>query len=182
MTAVSLSYLLVGALLPKAGSAPTDTIPLNSLTRKQWHDFARLVYNGKPDTVTTTFRLGAFEMTVRRLCDLGVMSNPRVTRFRNRQVWDADWMPPHNLKGFQDNPTLQYELFTESIRQYGEHADLLARVGTRVDNCEITLSGALMVAHRAGLPGLLSWSSKPDDRKKFLDNTTQHFQRANGLF
>lgn len=166
-----------------AHNDPTDfDIPVPTLTRKQWLDFVKLHANGNPKTVTPSFRLGVFEMTVRRLCDLGAMKNPRVVRFRDRQVWDAEWCNPATLSAFQRDPLGQYALFAESIRRYAEEDAIKAAVGAEVDGVKLTLSGALAVAHRAGLPGLASWIAKPRDRSRFTNNTTSYFQRGNGLF
>jgi len=126
-------------------------------------------------------RLGSFDLTIRRLCDLGVMDNPRMVSQPNAEdrLWIADWVI--DKKAFY-NPMAQYRFFSESIERYASEAPLLAYVGAQIDQDPITLSGALMVAHRAGLPGFLSWVINPKERTKFTRNTTQHFKRANGIF
>ena len=121
-------------------------------------------------------------MTVRRLCDLGAMGNPRMVQHEGRQVWNADWIDPTSLRAFLDDGMTQYGLFAQSIQNYAEDAALRSMVGVTVDNSKATLSGLLTVAHRAGLPGLSSWVTDPKNRAKFRDNTTAHYARANGLF
>jgi hypothetical protein len=156
-------------------------IPL-ALTRKQWLDFLKAATCGNPRTVSPSFRLGVFGLTVRRLCDLGAMTNPRVIHFEGRQVFDADWIRPSNLKHFQNAPMLQYRLFTDSIKRYGESPEVSEAIGQTIDGQKVTQSGALMVAHRAGLPGMASWLTDPTIRQRFSDNTTAFFAKANGIF
>jgi hypothetical protein len=161
-------------------------IPL-ALTRKQWLAFLRVAACGTPKTVTPSFRLGTFGLTVRRLCDLGAMIEPRVIRFKGRQVWDADWQNPANLPAFQAAPMTQYKLFVDSIKDFFACPQVSEAVGQKINGVEgsstqVTQSGALMLAHRAGLPGMVSWLQDPTIRKRFSDNTTAFFQRANGIF
>lgn len=156
-------------------------IPL-ALTRKQWLGFLKAATCGNPRTVTPSFRLGVFGLTVRRLCDLGAMVNPRVIHFEGRQVWDAHWRNPSSLKQFQAAPMTQYRLFTDSIKDYFAAPEIAEAVGQTVEGQKVTQSGALMVAHRAGLPGMASWLQDPSIRQRFSDNTTAFFQRANGIF
>lgn len=170
------------SLLNVDDTASLPGIPIDGLTRKEWVDFVRIFVNGNPYTVTQSFRLGAFEMTVRRLCDLGAMANPRPTRHAGWQVWDAEWKRPESLIEFLSDFFGQYDLFAQSIAQYATEEKIREAVGTVIDGVPLTLSGALSVAHRAGLPGFLSWVSKPKDRVRFSRNTTAFFNRGNGLF
>ncbi len=156
-------------------------VPL-ALTRKQWLAFLRVAACAKPRTVTPSFRLGVFEMSVRRLCDLGAMAEPKVIHYEGRQVWDAHWTNPASLEAFQAAPMLQYKLFTDSIKQFFVCPEVAEAVGQVVDGHKVTQSGALMVAHRAGLPGMVSWMADPFVRARFSENTTAFFERANGIF
>jgi len=156
-------------------------VPLG-LSRKQWLAFLRAAACGNPRTITPSFRLGVFGLTVRRLCDLGAMANPKVIHFEGRQVWDAHWHDPVSLKAFQAAPLTQYNLFVRSIEGYADAPEVAKAIGQKVEGTEITRSGALMVAHRAGLPGMASWLADPEIRQRFSDNTTAFFQRANGIF
>jgi hypothetical protein len=144
--------------------------------------FLRAASCGSPRTISPNFRLGVFGFSVRRLCDLGAMTEPRVIKYQGKQVWDAHWINPANLKNFQSAPMLQYRLFTESIKDYFSIPTINSAIGKIIDNCTVTLSGALMVAHRAGLPGFESWMNDSTVRRKFADNTTAFFERANGIF
>lgn len=156
-------------------------VPL-SLTRKQWFDFLRVSICGDPSTVSPSFRLGSFGMTVRRLCDLGVMSNPRVIQYGGWQVWDADWEYPTSLGAFQSDAILQYEIFVASVKRYSKSIPVTEAIGKEIDGVKVSQSGAIMVAHRAGLPGLISWLQFKEVRAKFSNNTTSFFQRANSIF
>lgn len=156
-------------------------VPL-ALTRKQWLAFLRAATCGNPRTVTPSFRLGVFGLTVRRLCDLGAMANPKVIHFDGRQVWDALWLNPSSLATFQAAPMLQYSLFTDSIKRYFASPEIPQAVGQVIDGQKVTQSGALMLAHRAGLPGMASWLQDPTIRQRFSNNTTAFFERANGIF
>ena len=156
-------------------------IPL-SLTREQWLAFLRAATCGNPRTVTPSFRFGTFGLSVRRLCDLGAMTNPRVIQFKERQVWDALWINPSSLRNFQTAPMLQYQLFTDSVRGYSERPEVIQAVGQTIEGQKVTQSGALMLAHRAGLTGMASWLQDPSIRQRFSENTTAFFQRANGIF
>lgn len=156
--------------------------PPLGLTRKQWLSFLKAATCGNPRTVSPSFRLGVFGLTVRRLCDLGAMVDPKVIHYEGRQVWDAHWCNPASLKTFQTAPMAQYKLFVDSIKGYSEAPEVAAAIGRTVEGEEITRSGALMVAHRAGLPGMASWLADPEIRQRFSDNTTAFFQRANGIF
>jgi hypothetical protein len=110
------------------------------------------------------------------------MTEPKVIHFEGRQVWDAIWLKPSNLKNFQAAPMLQYSLFTDSVKDFSLRPEILAAVGKDVDGQKVTLSGALMLAHRAGLSGMVSWIEDPAIRQRFSDNTTAFFDRANGIF
>lgn len=170
---------LIGASLPTNKQALE--VPLG-LTRKRWLGFLKVSICGNPRTITPSFRLGLFGMTVRRLCDLGVMVNPRVIRYHKRQVWDADWADPKNLQAFQASPMLQYSLFVNSLCDYAKAPEVVNAIGQEVEGVTVTQSGALMIAHRAGLPGMVSWLADPNVRGKFTDNTTAFFKKANGIF
>jgi hypothetical protein len=156
--------------------------PPLGLTRKQWLDFLRAATCGTPRTVTPSFRLGVFGMTVRRLCDLGAMTGPKVIHFDGRQVWDALWLNPSNLGAFQAAPMLQYSLFTDSMQRYYGSPEILQAIDQIIDREKVTLSGALMLAHRAGLPGMASWLQDASIRQRFSENTTAFYERANGIF
>lgn len=156
-------------------------VPL-ALTRKQWLAFLKAATCGTPRTISPSFRLGVFGFHVRRLCDLGAMTEPKVIHYQGRQVWDAHWLNPSSLATFQAAPMLQYTLFTDSIKRYFACPEVAQAVGQLIDGQKVTQSGALMLAHRAGLSGMSSWLQDPSIRERFSNNTTAFFLRANGIF
>lgn len=163
-------------------SALESIKPPLGLSQVSWMGFLKAAACGHTKTVSPSFRLGVFGMSVRRLCDLGAMGDPRVTQYHGRQVWDAEWIEPVSLRAFQAAPMVQYRLFVESISRYAAAEELILSVGKLVDGITVTRSGALIVAHRAGLAGMCSWMTNADEREKFSDNTTAFFHKANGIF
>lgn len=157
-------------------------LPFLGLTRKQWLSFLKVAICGKPFTVSPSFRLGTFGFSVRRLCDLGAMQNPRVIFFGDRQVFDAEWRDPKNLRDFQRRPMVQYELFVRSMKDYADSPQVRDNINRTIDGEQLTQSGLLMLAHRAGLSGLTSWLESSRDRERFADNTTAFVKRANRIF
>ena len=180
--------LLLAGNSDKADEAPGPEpsadleIPLPALTRKQWLGFLKAAICGKPNTIGPNYRLGTFGLSVRRLCDLGVMEDPQVLVFGNQQVWDAKWINPKNLQDFQRRPMVQYDLFARSVKDYAENEQLRANVDRNIDGQVITLSGVLMLAQRAGLAGMERWIGSPKVRERFKVNTTAFVKRANGIF
>jgi hypothetical protein len=110
------------------------------------------------------------------------MANPKVIHWQGRQVWDAHWLNPSSLATFQAAPMLQYNLFTDSIKRYFACPEIPQAVGQVIDGQKVTQSGALMLAHRAGLSGMASWLQDPSIRERFSNNTTAFFHKANGIF
>jgi len=154
------------------------SIPVSGITGKQWLDFVRVCSNGNPKAVTPSNRLGIFELSVRRLCDLGAMTRPRIVD----NVWQGEWVQPKNLDSFKGDLMAQYSLFARSISDYAADPIVLLHKGCIVGSETMTLSGVLAVANRAGMQGLASWVASPSEREKFSRNTTSFFQRANNLF
>jgi hypothetical protein len=183
VAALGVTAGLTLLLAPDPAKVREDDFPIPlPIARNQWLAFVKLLASGKRDEVTPNFRLGVFQMTVRRLCDIGAMANPRMVEHEGRNVWDADWVNPVSLRAFLDNGMTQYTLFSQSIQGYANDEKLRSMVGATIDNSKATLSGLLTVAHRAGLPGLSTWVTDPKNRAKFSENTTAHYARANGLF
>jgi hypothetical protein len=159
-----------------------EMVPPLGLTREKWLAFLRASVCGNPRTVNRSFRLGTFGLTIRRLCDLGIMTSPRRIRYNGNPVFDADWILPWSLDSFQRQPMQQYELFTRSIVLYSKAPTVIASLGEAVDGNTITMSGALMLANRAGASGMRSWIADKNDRRRYSRNTTAYFAKANGIF
>lgn len=164
-------------------SGPSLQLPEITLPAldNQWLDFLRTMCNSQPHTVTPAPYLGMFEMSVRRLCDLGYMQNPKRFPHKGKLTWSASWVSPYSLSFFLDSPKTQYQAFARSMSEYAQSKTLEPLVGYRVEKRDVTLSGILAVAHRAGETACLSWFMNSKDRMKFV-HTTQAFVRANGIF
>jgi hypothetical protein len=92
-----------------------------------------------------------YEMTPRRLFDLGIVRNLKRTRGPSgRMIWCGDFIPPMTAKRFLNNPNRQHEVFSVSMRDYFD--DLLVPKG-------MSRSSALAILHRAGPEGLKSWAN-----------------------
>jgi hypothetical protein len=112
------------------------------------------------------------------------MANPHVVLFGEpqMQVWDADWLNPKSLHEFQLKPMLQYDLFARSVKDYAENGEVQANINRNIDGEILSMSGVLMLAQRAGLPGMSRWIDSAKVRERFKDNTTAFVKRANGIF
>lgn len=182
------AVVLAANLSPEEQSARQQpvSVPLDGVDSQQWVAFVRLFVDR--NIVTKHFRYGVFGMTVRRLVDLGAMKNPRSMRQKGGPqkggpsiVWTAEWVPPLNLQAFLRDTMGQYRLFADSMSRFAEDPAVKETVGKEVDTKIVTLSGALAVAHRGGLPGLTAWLRESKQRADFKW-TTQAFERCNGLF
>lgn len=99
--------------------------------------------------------LGMFELTPRRLADLGYVAN--VTRSRNhatgRTIWVAKWLGTMSTAKFLRNPRAQYGAFVKSMKNYAEKIS----AGEIRKPEGMSLAGALAVLHCAGPKGLETW-------------------------
>lgn len=142
-----------------------------------WTDFVFAMRTAQPGAISASNALGMFEMKPRRLCDLGVMRDPRCTRSPSgRLVWVGDFVEPMTQREFLKSPSAQYQAFSDSMRSYvvGLAGDALPRPEKKL--AETSLSGALAILHRSGPSGLKSWETN-----QFPD-TLALYERANGIF
>jgi hypothetical protein len=148
---------------------------------EEWLRFLEVMTNGNSRNITDDLHLGQFSISVRRLCDLGLMENPKRFEREKSYAWSAIWKNPHSLRSFLSDPHLQYATFARSMTEYSKDESLVRHVGLPLDSDTVSLSGCLAVAHRAGIAGALSWFAEPRDREKFVW-TTEAYHRANGIF
>lgn len=153
-----------------------------------WTNFVRAMSEGKsPSHVNSRGFFGLFELGVRRLCDLGVMSNPSSKTIKTPEgmqmrVWQGIWNIPQEK--FLSNPALQYKLFVKSLDLY---RNVISEKYQPVIGLEIfpgrkaTLSGLLAIASTAGSEGMHKWLTDANIRRKF-PWVTQSYDRANGIF
>ncbi len=126
----------------------------------------------KSDAVSPSNALGMFEMTTRRLIDLGVLQGAvrRVKGKSGRTLWASGDPKDHQRAlAFLKNRSAQYDAFVRSMCAYAEEF----RVGKLKVPDGWTLSGALAVCHRAGSAGL--------EGERF-SHTEEARLRAEGIF
>lgn len=162
--------------------------PWDDVTSAAWTRFCSVITGKhKIDYVNPRGFFGLFQMSVRRLCDLGAMSMPHSRNVREEdgqivRIWEATWIVPKDE--FFSNPRLQYEYFCKSMELY---RNIVSEKYGKVIGLEVfpgrpaTLSGLLAVAHQAGSEGMRKWLTNSDIRKKFSWVTTA-YNTANEIF
>lgn len=161
-----------------------NPVPIEDISVDQWLCFVRahLRQDHRIPESSDTNRLGIFDLSIRRLCDLGVMRNPRFARLHLKSVWFADWIPPETLQGFLGNTRKQYDLFSESMRLYSEISDLLNMIGIDAGYGRLSLSGILSLAHIRGSIGAIKYVVGKDRKSNRYSISRNAFVKANGIF
>ena len=139
-----------------------------------WTQFVRSMITAPLSAVSRSNALGLFEMTPRRLADLGAVK--RLTRARSdegRTIWVAVFVPPLSCEKFLKNPQTQYRVFGKSMRDYTNKIS----TGEIGRDPKMSLSGALAILHRCGPNGLETWKS--GDR---FPTTMMAYDRVAGIF
>ena len=172
----TVGFALGAAIATRAPEAPSSLPKIPGLKKSHWILFCSRMAKSRPSLKTPTGKLGVFQMSPRRLEDLGLV---RKTDRSMSGIWTAIWREPFSEASFLASPRLQYTAFLKSCRRYLSPAT--AARGKIVDGKPVTISGALGVLHMAGETGLLSWIKDPKVRKKF-SNTTDVFLSTNGVF
>lgn len=124
--------------------------------------------------------VGYFYFAWPRLVALKLATNLK----KKGKTWKADFVEPPTLDEFLASSKLQYEAFVKSVLEYLPvltSPSIQAFMGKVVNGKRVTLSGLIAVAHRAGLDGLRSWLSSPDDQLKY-PNTTATFEKSTQIF
>lgn len=147
--------------------------PIAGVEASAWTAFVRVMRTSPTTAVSPSNALGAFEMTPRRLVDLGILSDAlERTRSKksNRVIWATGRGPERNrAEVFLKSMTAQYRAFSASMVDY---ASKISSGAVKLpQNC--SLSGALAILHRAGVGGL-SGARFPA--------TQAAFERTNGIF
>lgn len=150
-----------------------------------WTKFAHAMQTAAVGAVSKSNALGMFELTPRRLADLGLVTNIEKTRGaadasgKSRMVWVGEFVPPMTSRKFLSNPVAQYRAFSRSMKDYVE--------GMRAGSVpvpdggrprDMTLSGALAVLHRCGPSGIKTWNDAGDR----FEQTEQLYGKVNGIF
>jgi len=144
--------------------------PIDGVTAEKWTKFVRVMLTAPIGSVSPSNALGAFQMTTRRLQDLGVLKDIKRTKSKKsgRTIWACTTREDHDrAKKFLNSLSLQFKVFTRSILDYTEKLSH----GKIPEGC--TLSGALAVANRAGIAGISG--------ERFPE-TQRAYENANGIF
>lgn len=150
--------------------------PLSDVSDDAWAGFVRTMATGALGAVTSHNALGLFELSPRRLADLGYLSKRHLKRRKSaagKTIWTSVFVPPLTSDQFLSSPWLQYRAFTESMRDY---ASRMAAGVIEVPE-GMSRAGALAVLHRAGPGGLSSWA-----RGKRLPATERLLSAVEGIF
>lgn len=156
--------------------------PWNDISDAAWTRFCRVIANGhEPASISPKGFYGIFQLGVRRLCDLGVLRNPRSSTENGKRVWRGTWLVPQDK--FLSDPALQYKLFSKSMELFRNIiSEKYAQViGLDIEGKPATLSGLLALAHTAGSEGMYKWLMNGDIRNKFKW-VTEAYNKANGIF
>jgi hypothetical protein len=148
------------------------TSPISEATDAQWTEFVRVMRTAPSTNVSASNNLGCFEMTLRRLNDLGVLSELKRTRSvkSNRVIWAATKEVDHDAaRKFLKSISLQFKIFERSMKEYCSQLS----VGAVKLPAGATLSGCLALLHRAGFAGLNSAR---------FPATQDLYNSANGIF
>lgn len=182
-------------LTPKIDPNDFNKSPIGGVSDETWGLFALWGAQGKVNTITPGYNLGAFIMSMRQLQDLGWAKNVRRQDYNGRKVWKGEWVEPHSLDRFLSSPAEQYQAFAEimarnakAIRARGE-LQYQATPGSplaplvmgesQIEGHPVTFSGLLGVSKQAGLQGLYLWLTDAANRKA---NTTKAFIETTGIF
>ena len=154
--------------------APIES-PLPGVDDLPWVTFVRLMVAAPFTEVSQSNNLGMFQMTPRRLADLGVVE--RLSRAKHpvtrRTIWVANFVAPLTSDAFLRSPQVQYWCFARSMCDYTD----------RMEKKEIerpssmSKAGALAILHRAGPNGLKTWT-----RNDRYPETEAAFERVEGVF
>lgn len=113
--------------------------------------------------------LGSFDLTPKRLGELGVLTNMR-RQAKPPGLWIGDFVAPYTETKFLRDAEEQYVLFKRSTKLYDDELTHIARPEG------VSRSGALAIMHRGGSEALTSWPARG------FKTTREVFARANNLF
>lgn len=171
----------LGAALRKRAETARKLIasPFKDVSGAAWTRFARVIAGrNRLGTVNPKGFYGLFQLGVRRLTDLDIMSDPKK---QSDGSWTGTWVVP--MEKFLSDPKLQYRAFAKSMELYriviSEKFKKI--IGAQIEGKSVTLSGLLAVAHMAGSQGLEKWLTSENVRKRF-SHVTEMYLKANGVF
>lgn len=155
----------------EANSVASLRSPLEGVSDEAWSTFVSASLTAKFDAVSPSNHLGAFEMTPRRLQDLGFLYGVKKTQSKKsgRSIWVGKFIPPLTDKAFLKNPQIQFAIFKASMTDYSRRI----AAGEIQLPPGIGLAGALAILHRAGPAGL---------KGRRFESTQAAFEKVSGLF
>lgn len=155
----------------EANSVAILRSPLEGVPDEAWSTFVSASLTSKFDAVSPSNHLGAFELTPRRLADLGLLKGLKRMQSKKsgRSIWVGKFVPPMTDKDFLKNPQIQFAVFKASMVDYSRRIS----VGEIQMPSGVSLSGALAILHRAGPSGL---------KGKRFESTQAAFEKVDGLF
>jgi len=175
------------ALALEAPEPETYVSPLASVADiddNDWTCYVRRSRIARLGSISPSYRLGTFALSARELADAGVMTAAfKGEREGRKGVWLGEWAPGRSEAAFLADAAQQYDAFVR-LTQLQARAILsrcAAVLGTSIMGQEVTLSGLLAVARKAGLGGLRQWMTSEEDRAAFPESGAL-FNRFNGLF
>lgn len=145
---------------------------LHGVSDDAWTDFCCQMIVAECGHVGENNSLGLFQMTPRRLADLGLTKKLARSKNGTRTVWVAMFVEPLTSELFLNAPPVQYAAFCRSVRDY----DVRMR-SKELDRGKISRAGAHAILHRAGPSGLKSWA----EGERFSGTVALHDAVA-GLF
>lgn len=148
--------------------------PIVNVDNVQWTQFVQVMATAPLTAVSPSNALGTFEMPVRRLADLGIVT--KLVRGKSpakKTIWAATFKWPMTSKKFLKSIDLQYDAFVKSMVDYVHRLE----AGDIVKAPSMSLSGALAILHRAGPNGLSNW-----ERGMRFEATEKLYNKVGGVF
>jgi hypothetical protein len=172
------------ALALEAPEPETYASPLEGIDDAEWTCYVRRARVARVDSISPSYRLGAFALSATELADAGMMTEAYKGVHEGRKgVWLGEWAEGQGLASFLGSAAQQYEALVAltKIQARAILARHRAVLGTSIDGQVVTLSGLLAVARKAKLGGLRQWVTSEEDRAAFPESGAL-FARFNGLF
>lgn len=155
-----------------AGPKPQPLLKseIEGVSDEEWTTFAVAMRVAPYGAVSASNALGAWQMRLRRLEDLGLVKN-----LRKQGAWIGDFVAPLTRRKFLESPLVQYKTFAASMRRY---VGGIEDGSVPTEDLGLSLSGMLAVLHRCGPHGLVSWGRESG---RFSD-TVSLVQKVDGVF
>jgi len=150
--------------------------PFPEATSPSWSRYVEAMGTADLDAISPSGHLGRWQLSPRRLQDLGLMAEVQ----QAGRLVTGTWVPPMTAERWQSEAA-QYRAFLQGTADHRRRILGGPAIGAEVEGQAVTLSGALAVAKHATIKGLSAWLADPAERKRF-PHTTSAFARCNGLF